>query len=83
MTILLIGLGLLLLAWIVYKKFVALPSKCEMVCEDGVCFPSCATQNLSINNHGLTEEQLDNMPHISNMETENTEEKINEDKKTD
>jgi len=41
---LLVGVGFLLLAWFIYRKFIVLPthpSKCEMRCEDGVCFPSC------------------------------------------
>ena len=53
-TLLLIGVGLLILAWIVYKKFVALPprpTECETKCVDGVCFPSC-NPKLSIGDHG-------------------------------
>ena len=58
MTMLLIGLGLLLLAWVVYRKFVALPphpTQCETKCVDGVCFPSCSPDSnptMNIGDHG-------------------------------
>ena len=61
-SLILIGIGLLLLAWVVYKKFVALPprpTECETKCADGVCFPSCSPNpKLSIGEHGSeTDEQ--------------------------
>ena len=45
----LIGVGLLLLAWFIYRKFVMIPThptQCEMRCEDGVCFPSCSPSSI-------------------------------------
>ena len=53
-TLILIGVGLLLLAWIIYKKFIALPTRpteCETRCVDGVCFPNCNPQ-MTVDDHG-------------------------------
>ena len=53
-TLILIGVGLLLLAWVIYKRFIALPARpteCETKCVDGVCFPSC-NPRMTVDDHG-------------------------------
>ena len=86
MTMLLIGLGLLLLAWVVYRKFVALPphpTQCETKCVDGVCFPSCSPDSnpdynptMNIGDHGSN-------ALASNTVPEELSPKNNESKKTE
>jgi hypothetical protein len=82
-TLILIGIGLLLLAWVVYKKFVALPprpTECETKCVDGVCFPQCSTSSnpkLSIGDHG-SETINDEQPVETQSEESSASDKKNE-----
>ena len=66
-SVLLIGLALLLLAWVVYKKFVALPPspiECETRCVDGVCFPSCQPTSTNDTNQSSTTADIDSVDSV-------------------
>jgi hypothetical protein len=80
----LVGIGFLLLAWFIYRKFIVIPthpSKCEMRCEDGVCFPSCPPSTAtSLSHNSDTNSTYTNstvQQNLQNLNFSNTQTQIN------